>query len=737
MKKLLLISTVFLYLTVAHGQENKVDSLLSRLKKDKEDTNKVNHLNALAWEYKYNNPDTAILLGNQALALAEKIKFEIGIGKANHNLGTVNYLKGDYAKALEHYFKALATWEKLEKSVPSNSISYILNLKSKSLGNIGAVYKEQGDYPKALDYDFKALKTAEELGDKNGIARNLGNIGIIYMEETDYAKALDYYFKALKMDEELGDKSKTAAVLGNIGIVYKEQAMVHPAKRDSLFSKALDCYFKALKFGEELGEKKTIAINLSSIGVLYDEQADYSKALDYYFKALKLAEEMDRKNGIAGQLCNIGSLYITTGKFTEAEKYLKQALALSDSIGTLDITKQVEQNLSQLYDTLGQLSVVSGQLNNGQRTTNNYQRLALEHYKKYITARDSISNDENKKKQLRTEVNYEFEKKEALTKAEQDKKDAVTLEEKRKQKIITYSVSGGLFLVLLLALFIFRGYKQKQKANIIITQQKNEVEKAKHIIEEKNKDITDSINYAKRIQQAKLPKREEIYSAFPDSFVLFKPKDIVSGDFYYFHKNDKSVFIASADCTGHGVPGAFMSMIGSEKLDDALAHSADTSEILRQLNKGIKVSLHQTDSNESTRDGMDIALCSVDTDARVVKYAGANRPLWIIRNGQTVVEEIKATKKAIGGFTEDSQHFDTHVIQLQQGDTFYIFSDGFADTFGGAEQKKVTTKKFKEILLSIQDKSLKEQEHHLDNFIENWKGGTEQVDDILVIGVRL
>ena len=262
------------------------------------------------------------------------------------------------------------------------------------------------------------------------------------------------------------------------------------------------------------------------------------------------------------------------------------------------------------------------------------------------------------------------------------------------------------------------------------------VEKNK-IVEEKIKEITDSINYAKRIQRAMLPHRKDIWTAFPQSFVLFKPKDIVSGDFYFFYKNNQTFFIASADCTGHGVPGAFMSMIGSDKLEDAVSQSTDTSEILSLLNKGIKTALKQSDSDESTRDGMDIALCSVDTDARIVKYAGANRPLWIIRNGQTIVEEIKATKKAIGGFTEDSQHFDTHEIKLQQGDTFYISTDGYADTFGGKESKKVTTKRFKQILLDIQHKTMKEQEKHLDNFIENWKAGTEQVDDILVIGVRL
>lgn len=276
--------------------------------------------------------------------------------------------------------------------------------------------------------------------------------------------------------------------------------------------------------------------------------------------------------------------------------------------------------------------------------------------------------------------------------------------------------------------FVWNRFTKKQLKTIEIL---------KSEIEEKNKDITDSITYAKRIQEAKLPKKTEIYSSLPQSFILFKPKDIVSGDFYFFYKNNQYIFIAAADCTGHGVPGAFMSMIGSEKLNDAVLQNGDTSEILKQLNKGIKLSLRQSDSNESTRDGMDIALCSVDIENRIVKFAGANRPFWLIRNGQTSIEETKATKKAIGGFTEDDQHFDSHEIKLQQGDTFYIFSDGYADTFNGQDNKKLTTKKFKEILLDIQYKSMREQEQHLDNFVENWKAGTEQIDDILVIGVRL
>ena len=301
---------------------------------------------------------------------------------------------------------------------------------------------------------------------------------------------------------------------------------------------------------------------------------------------------------------------------------------------------------------------------------------------------------------------------------------------------ITENIPGEapLFLlfipIILIIISIWSHTNTINNARIIISEQKK-------LLQEKNNDITDSIKYAKRIQQSKLPIKSDFTTLFSDSFILFKPKDIVSGDFYYFQKTKNSTFIAAADCTGHGVPGAIMSMICSEKLEEAISTSESTSEILGVVNKRVKLSLKQTDSEESTRDGMDIALCSVDKENLIVKYSGANRPLWIIRKGQNTIEEIKATKSAIGGSTNDNQFFDSHEIKLLQGDTIYIFTDGYADQFNGKTGKKIMTKKLKDILIDIQPKAMNEQEVQLDSFVENWKAGTEQVDDILIIGIRL
>ena len=449
MKKL--FTSIFLIFVVftptnSLSQNKKIDSLLNVLKTDREDTNKINNLILLGWELKYNNPDTSVLLGTQAFGLSEKQNWQIGIGKSSNMLGTCNAIKGNYPLSLQHFLKALQIGENFNDK---KSIATIL-------GNIATIQQYLGDYSKGLDYYFKALKMDEELGNKTRIARHLSNIGSGYYYKNDHPNALVYYFKALKMWEELGDKSHIAIQLGNIGNIYGEYAdaeYLNPDKRA----------------GDSI----------------------YKKALKFYFMALKINEEVRNKNGVAANYRNIGAIYITLKKYNEAEGYLLKAFALGNNTGILEIIGDAENSLSELYSK-----------------TDRY-KMALEHYKNYIAVRDSLSNEENTKKTVQAQMNYEFDKKEQATKLEQDNKNAVAEKEKQKQIILRNSFIGGFALVLILALLILRGYHNKQKANIIISKQKEDVENAKLIIEEqkkkvevKQKEILDSIHYASRIQRA-------------------------------------------------------------------------------------------------------------------------------------------------------------------------------------------------------------------------------------------
>jgi serine phosphatase RsbU (regulator of sigma subunit) len=279
-----------------------------------------------------------------------------------------------------------------------------------------------------------------------------------------------------------------------------------------------------------------------------------------------------------------------------------------------------------------------------------------------------------------------------------------------------------------------------------VVAEKEEVEKQKKIVEVKNKDITDSINYAQRIQQAILPLPEDISKVFPESFIYFQPRDIVSGDFYWFYKSkrkDKNwVYIAVADCTGHGVPGAFMSMIGNTLLNEILNEKQiyETDQILNHLHIEVRAALKQDTAQNTTNDGMDIALCRIDLETLELQYAGANRALYIYKNTKDGIEfvDVKPNKFPIGGYqAETTRSFTPHHIQLKQNDTIYIFSDGYADQFGGVSNKKFMVKRLQNELIAIQNLPMSEQKFLVQKLVMDWKGDAEQVDDILMIGVKV
>lgn len=308
------------------------------------------------------------------------------------------------------------------------------------------------------------------------------------------------------------------------------------------------------------------------------------------------------------------------------------------------------------------------------------------------------------------------------------------IKELNLQKVLNIMIVAMIGFIVIALFVVYRNYRSKLAANVLLESQKQEITQQKKIIEEKNHEVLDSINYSKRIQSAILPDMHEIEKNLSDFFILYKPKDIVSGDFYYYNKSNNDIFLAAADCTGHGVPGAFMSLVGVKESRIANAQFNSPGKILKALNNGVKETLRQT-AEDATGDGIDIGLIRLSNTQ--VAYAGANRPLWIIKKNSFNLIEIKATKSAIAGYTKANQEFEEHLIDLEKGDCLYLFSDGYADQFGGEFHKKLTTKRFKDYLISIKNHTMKDQRKELEGFIEKWRGTDEQVDDILVIGIRI
>lgn len=599
--------------------------------------------------------------------------------------------------------------EAMEQAILAEKLSIALDYKKgicQAYNNMGIIFDLQGDYPTALEYYFKALKVAEEISDKRGIARAFNNIGIIYNYQGKDAKALEYYMKAIKMMEETGDKRGLSMSFNNVGIIYKRQ-------RD--FSKTLYYYTKALKLRQEMGDQKAVAASYGNIGNMYDVMGDFAKAKEYHLKSLEIRQTINDQNGIASCYINLSRIMQVQKKYGEGVVYAEKALALAKDMGSLALTEEAHGALSELFDLSGN------------------KEKALQHYKESIVVRDSLFNKENTEKTMRAEMNFEFERQKQQEKLLQEKRDALHDEEMKRQKWVIYFMTIGLLLILVFVFVILRSYRQKQSANRML-------EEKNTIIEEKNKSITDSINYARRIQNAILPDLDEIYKRLKQSFILYKPKDIVSGDFYYYAEEKNKILVAAADCTGHGVPGAFMSMIGNDALNEIIVGKGITSpgDILNKLHDSVRVALKQDTSKMESSDGMDMALCSLDPASNILEYAGALRNLYIARSGCKELEVVKANKQSVGGLRSDEKKtFTNHKIQLHPGDTFYIFSDGYADQFGGKDGKKFMMRRLRELLVEIQPKGMKEQGQALDQRIENWKGTREQVDDILVIGIKI
>jgi serine phosphatase RsbU (regulator of sigma subunit)/tetratricopeptide (TPR) repeat protein len=713
--------------------QSKTDSLSAVIKNTSSDTIKLKSLNSLFKELYYSGKtDSAMNCAMYTKGLAEKLlNTGVSINSKTHftiqqqrivaysNIGKLYLSKGVFIEALKYDTLALNI---------AREAGDKLNIAN-AYGNIGALYTSQGNYVEALKNEFASLKIDEELGNTHGIASAYTNIGNSYLAENNFPEALKNHQACLKISQEAGFKQGMIWAYNNIGDVYENSGR---------HEEAIKSYLECLKESKEAGYKEGIAVSFANMGAIQAEDRKYEEALKNESASLEMYKQLGYGQDAANLYINIGEVFLKQEKYNDAETYITKGLQMAVSSKYREEAKHAYKDLSGLFEILAKSGVSPAE---------NWER-AHENYKLYDGFKDSLNNDVTAKKMVQAQMQFDFDKKESAAKEEQLKKDATEAQERQRQKFILNGFIIGFILLSFLVFFIFRGYRQKQRANIIIGRQKEEVEKKNSVIESKNKDITDSINYAQRIQNAMLPSEEEIESMINEYFILFQPKAIVSGDFYFVSpqaiEEGKGIrtIVAAADCTGHGVPGAFMSLIGNEKLRDAVEQGKNTGEVLKFLNRGIKSSLRQSsDLLDSSRDGMDIALLSLDKQVSAtglnVQFSSANRPLWIIRNGANDIEEIKPTKNSIGGFTDDDAVFETSELELKKGDSLYIFTDGYTDQFGGLDGKKLTTKKFREVLLSFRDKTMKEQKEKLMAFLNEWKGNNEQLDDILVIGLRV
>jgi serine phosphatase RsbU (regulator of sigma subunit)/uncharacterized protein HemY len=772
----------------ARAQTNGIDSLLTKLSVSREDTSKVKLLYKIATAYRKNYQyDHATSYSKNSLELAQKIKFYKYVAINYGHLGIINSNQGNYNEALVFHSKSLEIKAQL-KDKPGMAASY---------NNIGDVNYLKGNYGEALTNHFKSLKLKEELKDNSSIADSYNNIGSVYNAMENYEESLKYHFMSLKLRDEVKEKTGIAMSYNNIAINY------NALKK---YAEAIDNYLLALKRYEELGNKKGCALAYGNIGTAYYYKQDYSMALEHFEKSLKLRQEVNDKKGIANCYHNIANVQIKLANYKSAKENLEKDLQFNIEMNSLDNIKSSYYTYYTLYTAEGDYksalesyqkyiqyrdSVFNSEndkksykaklqydfdkqqainevelekqgillLNNKQQmellsAENQLKELNIARQQNELVQKSILGESQKKSIEL-------LNKDKALSAVEAQQKELIV---KQQKKTIYLFAAGGLALLGLLAI-AYKGYRDKKKSNVIILLQKAEVDKQreladsrrevaetqKHIIEDKQKEILDSIHYAKRIQQAMLTSRDYISKHFKaEHFILYQPKDIVSGDFYWALSHHDKFYIATADCTGHGVPGAFMSLLNISFLNGNVIERgiSETAKILNEQRNEIIKALNPT-GNENSKDGMDCTLCAFDLKHNLLQFSAANNPLWLVRRvsptgasanwqtGDVELIEFKADKMPVGKYEENPKDFTQQTIELRKGDVIYTFTDGYADQFGGPKNKKFMYRQLEKILLEIHHLPMAQQQELLAQKINQWKGENEQVDDILVIGVRI
>jgi len=684
------------------GQPQKTDSLKKELERaDK--FKKIELYNLLSKETSNKDPKESENYARKALELAMALQDKKGLGEAYNNLGRVSNFMGDYSTAIDHYMKSVLYRQQINDTIGM----------ANSLSNIGVMYRKMNNFDKALEYYMQALALKEQLGKKSEVLSVLNNIGGLYYYQRNNVKAKEYFNRTLALATELQDSNLIAATYNNLSLISDD-------KMD--YELALEQAFTSLEIRSKLNDLGGVAAALNNVGRIHEHMGNPKKALEYYSSSIKQLNALGDIPGKANTLYNIGSIYSKLKQYQKAISYFDTSLVLA---------KSFRQRL-QIRDNFHGLAHAWHYAGNPDKS--------FHYFRQYIDMNDSIFSEESLEKTSEMEVKYQTDRKareNEILKKENEVKDLKQEQEHRQKVIIAWTSVGGLLVALVVVFLLLNRNQIRKKANDKLISSRNEILKQKRIVEEKNKEITDSINYAKLIQKAILPDGTEIAKFFKESFVLFKPKDIVSGDFYWIAETVHYYFYATVDCTGHGVPGGFMSMLGNSMLNEVVIEKGiyEPAAVLDMLRAKIIASLKQKGESGRSKDGMDMVLCRVNKDKKELVYAAANNPIWLVRENK--LEEHPADKQPVGISAGEGTQFTQKKITLQPGDIIYTFTDGYADQFGGPKGKKFKYKQLSNLLLANMGQSMQEQKEALYHTFEEWRGNLEQVDDVLIIGVRL
>jgi serine phosphatase RsbU (regulator of sigma subunit)/Tfp pilus assembly protein PilF len=676
------------------------DSLKKIISESRSDTQLASGYNALGWIYRNNHPDSALMFIEKGLQFAKSSASKFHLAKAYNNRGVVYKNMGEYSKAAEDLQRAGLLFMELGDRVQ-------LALCQNNLGNI-LYYK--GEFLKALDIFLSSLSILEKVPEKKkDLSSVLANLANVQFRLGENQKAIDNYFRAAEIRKSLGDSIAVGMLLTNIGNVHSNTKE---------YEKSLSYHIQSLDYLKAKTHALSALTSMGNIGSTYHKMGQLDSAWYYYSRAESISKSNNNQGDLTAVYSNMAHLLHTRGDFEQALKYGLKSIEIGQRHGDKYNLQSTHEVLSKIYESKRDFPS------------------ALKHLKFSVLYLDSIRNDELTKKSLESQFKYEYGIKEEALKGELELIEQKALSEQNRQFIISVSLSVIVLLVVLFSLALFNRFKKIKSQNRVIEAQSKETERQSLIISEKNKDITDSINYAKRIQDALIQKREELKSLIPESFVFFKPRDIVSGDFYWFTRSEGITIVAVADCTGHGVPGAFMSIMGMNYLNE-LSVSTDprqTGEILGRLREKIMGSLKLEDGTVAS-DGMDISLIAIDSGFQSLHFSGAHNPVWIFRGDEFY--ELKGDKQPVGYFHQDIKPFSSQTFQLNREDRIFLFSDGFEDQFGGPEGKKIKKSGFREILNSIPTQDFSGADQYLAQCLEKWKGRHEQVDDILVLGLKV